>query len=669
MNNVWKLCLGTPDPLSSLLALSGATLDPSRLSSDPCPLAAARIETERVRDRFVLRIPLSAGERLYGLGLSFEKMRVDYAARHLRCDHYAGRDTGRTHAPVPFYVSDAGYGVFVDTAEVASFYMGGTVRTDALNPPPELNRGRDDNWSCNQRAEFVEVSFVGTGADVYITRGDTMRDAVAAFNRLLGGGCLPPKWGLGFWHRLHIRADERAARDELAAFERHGLKIDVLGLEPGWQSGSYPCTFEWDRARFADPAQFVRDMAGQGVRVNLWENMYVSRSARIYRDLLPYCGSHQVWGGAVPDFTLEAAREIVLRQHREDHGGVSGYKIDECDGYDQWLWPDHARFPSGASATAIRNVYGARLQRMFYDDFRARGKRTYGLVRASNAGAASLPFCLYNDCYSFGQYLTGMATAGFCGCLWVPEIRDASSAEEWVRRFQLGALSPMLMLNAWANGAKPWQYPEVESIIADTIRLRRALLPYLYTAFYRYHSEGIPPFRAPVMDDPTLTGREDASSGALDGTANPYELRAARDVTDQFLIGDALMAAPMLPGQTEREVVLPRGVWHDFYTGEALRGTVRYACPLERIPLFVKSGGIIPLLREDGTLEARCYGERGETTLYDDDGETFAFERGEYALIRLAFSRPPEGAPQSDVEITAHNFETAYKRVTFVPVG
>ena len=116
MNNVWKLCLGTPDPLSSLLALSGATLDPSRLSGGACPLAAARIETERVRDRFVLRIPLSAGERLYGLGLSFEKMRVDYAARHLRCDHYAGRDTGRTHAPVPFYVSDAGYGVFVDTA-------------------------------------------------------------------------------------------------------------------------------------------------------------------------------------------------------------------------------------------------------------------------------------------------------------------------------------------------------------------------------------------------------------------------------------------------------------------------------------------------------------------------------------------------------------------------
>ena len=68
MNNVWKLCLGTPDPLSSLLALSGATLDPSRLSGGACPLAAARIETERVRDRFVLRIPLSAGERLYGLG-------------------------------------------------------------------------------------------------------------------------------------------------------------------------------------------------------------------------------------------------------------------------------------------------------------------------------------------------------------------------------------------------------------------------------------------------------------------------------------------------------------------------------------------------------------------------------------------------------------------------
>ncbi len=666
MKNIWKLTFGIPQAQSSLFSLSGIAVDESLLSEQPCPVKAAHIECEQVRDRFVLRVPLNPAEHLYGLGLNFEKMSVNFAVRHLRVDHYAGRDTGRTHAPVPFYVSDAGYGVFIDTAENISFYMGGAVRTDAVNPPPEMNRGRDDNWQCNQPAEYVEISFIGSGADVYITQGETMRDTVAAFNRLCGSGCLPPKWGLGFWDRLPIRCDEQGALDELDAFKEHRLPLDVLGLEPGWQNGSYPCTYEWDRERFADPAAFVRSMNERGLHVNLWENMFVSRKSRIYKDILPYCGSHQVWGGAVPDFTLKEARDILMRQHAEDHPGVSGYKVDECDGYDAWLWPDHASFPSGASATAVRNVYGTHLQHMFYELFRAQNKRTYGLVRAANAGSAPMPFCLYNDCYEFSQYLTGMATAGFCGALWTPEIRDADSPEEWVRRFQLGALSPMLMLNAWASGAKPWKYPEVESIIAETITLRRALLPYLYNAFYAYYKEGIPPFRAPVMDYAALTGQEDEASGALDDTENPYEIRAVCDVVDQYLIGESLMAAPMLPGQYERYIVLPEGVWYDFHTGERFSaGRIRYACPLERAPLFVKESGMIPMLREDGVLEVRCFGEKGAMTLYDDDGETFAYERGDHALIHLAFERDAQGHVAGRFTTEAHGYETAYREIVF----
>lgn len=666
MKNIWKLTLGTPDAQSGLFALSGVTPNDALLRRDACPLNAAHIECEQVRERFVLRVPLNPAERLYGLGLNFSKMNLNFSVRHLRVDHYAGKDNGRTHAPVPFYVSDAGYGLFVDTAENISFYMGGAVRTNAVNPPPEMNRGRDDDWQCNQPAEYVEISFIGTGADVYITCGESMLDAVSAFNMLCGGGCLPPKWGLGFWDRLPLRCDEQGVLGELDAFKAHNLPLDVLGLEPGWQNGSYPCTYEWDRERFADPAVFVKSMNERGLHVNLWENMFISRKSRIYKDILPYCGSHQVWGGAVPDFTLKEARGIFMRQHAEDHPGVSGYKVDECDGYDAWLWPDHASFPSGASATAVRNVYGTRLQRMFFELFKKQNKRTYGLVRASNAGASPMPFCLYNDCYEFSQYLTGMATAGFCGALWTPEVRDADSAEEWVRRFQLGALSPMLMLNAWASGAKPWKYPEVEGIIADTIKFRRALLPYLYNAFRTYQTEGIPPFRAPVMDFKALSAREDEQSGALDDTDNPYEIRDVCDVVDQYLIGDVLMAAPMLPGQRERTVILPDGRWYDFHTGEAMgAASVQYACPLERTPLFVREGGMIPLLREDGVLEVRCFGERGAMTLYDDDGETFAYEQGKHALIHLSFERSQDGTLCGHAQTEAHGFETAYKTIIF----
>lgn len=224
------------------------------------------------------------------------------------------------------------------------------------------------------------------------------------------------------------------------------------------------------------------------------------------------------------------------------------------------------------------------------------------------------------------------------------------------------------MLNGWASGAKPWKFPEVEPIIDDAIRLRRQLQLYLYTAFYRYHTEGIPPFRALVMDDPTLIGRE--KSGVLDDTANPYQLSEDGDIVDQFLIGDVLMAAPMMPGQTERDVVLPRGVWHDFYTGEEYEGTIRYACPLDKIPLFVKTGGIVPMLLANDTIEARCYGESGDGFIYDDDGETFAFESAheEHEIIRLHFTHDDnDDTPWESRSFC--NFASDYRRIVFRIMG
>ncbi|MBR4442242.1 MAG: ABC transporter substrate-binding protein, partial [Clostridia bacterium] len=605
MADIWKLTLGRPSE-EGLLSLSGARADESLLSDSPCPPPAAGIVCEQVRDRFTLRVPLGPDERLYGLGLNFHRVTLNYSVRHLRADHYGGRDNGRTHAPVPFFLSDGGWGLFVDCAENISFYMGGAVRVDDKNPPPEKNRGRDDDWACNQRASYIEISMVETGAVVYLFRGDTPRDVTALFIRLTGGGCLPPKWGLGLWHRVHIRHDEGAVMKELDEFASHGLHVDVLGLEPGWQSNSYPCTLEWDRERFPDPAAFVSRLKARGTRVNLWENLYISRKSAAYNEILPYSGSHQVWGGAVPDITMPQAREILSRHHADNMAGVSGYKADECDGYDEWLWPDHARFPSGRSATAVRNVYGVRLQRMLAELYRGRDERTFGLARAANAGGAGLPFCIYNDCYDFSQFLTGLASAGFCGVLWVPEVRDAATAEEWVRRFQLSALSPMLMLNAWASGAKPWKFPEAESIIADTIRLRRALLPYLYNAFHAYQARGIPPFRPLAMDYSAFSAAGMEKNGRVDDTQNPYGLPDIAEVVDQYMIGDCLMAAPMQPGQSRRSVLLPPGRWYDAWTARPVAGPVLdWECPLDRIPLFVREGGMIPLLREDGTLEVR----------------------------------------------------------------
>ena len=136
-------------------------------------------------------------------------------------------------------------------------------------------------------------------------------------------------------------------------------------------------------------------------------------------------------------------------------------------------------------------------------------------------------------------------------------------------------------------------------------------------------------------------------------------------MVDQFLIGDALMAAPMMPGQRTRTILLPPGQWYDFYTGEALNGQLTaYECPLDRIPLFVLEGGMIPLLQPDGSLLIRCYGERGTCTLYDDDGVTTNYTCEQYAQLHLSFERHANGV-EGECVVENHGWQTAYSKVIF----
>jgi len=374
----------------------------------------------------------------------------------------------------------------------------------------------------------------------------------------------------------------------------------------------------------------------------------------MFEEIKPYTGSHTVWLGEVPDYTIPEAQKILLKHHQKNHLdiGVSGYKFDEVDGYDNWLWPDHATFPSGNDAVEIRQVYGQMIQKIFGDHFKTQNKRTYGLVRSCYIGASSSPFVIYSDHYDHKNYVTALVNSSISGLLWTPEIRSAKSVEEWVRRFQTVCFSPLMQLNAWASGTKPWDFPEVTDIVRNNINLRMALLPYLYTAFYDYHQKGIPPFRAMVLENGYST-TEALTGGKLDGETNPYEEQKRMEVTDQYMMGVSVLVAPVFTGETERKVVLPKGNWYDFYTGAFVGNgeTITIKTKLEQIPLFVKDGGIIPMLSskeikgsDKRSLEVRHYGKKENTfQLYNDDGETFNYENGDYTLFELKVVKGKDG--------------------------
>ena len=146
----------------------------------------------------------------------------------------------------------------------------------------------------------------------------------------------------------------------------------MIGLEPGWHDHAYPTSFQWDPTRFPDPNGFLSRLSALHVRANLWFNPYVSPTASLYRELLPFAGSHLVWNGIVPDYSMAEARGIFQRHLRDRVLGsapaaLGGFKIDEVDGIDAWLWPDLAEFPSGHDGEQLRQTYGLFLQRLVLD--------------------------------------------------------------------------------------------------------------------------------------------------------------------------------------------------------------------------------------------------------------------------------------------------------------
>jgi alpha-D-xyloside xylohydrolase len=616
--------------------------------------------------KIIVRIPTEPGERLYGFGLQFDGLNKSATVLTLNMDHW-GMGGGRTHAPVPFYFSNKGYGVFFNTARFLKVYAQIGNRKDSAQLPPRVDRNppadekQPGHWMAVPPGDAVEAMMSAEGMEMVVFSGSSLLEIVCRYNLYCGGGALPPLWGLGFWHRVHAAFDAEQTRNEITLFDEKDYPLEVIGLEPGWMTKSYPCTFEWQKKRFPDPAAFCQDLLKKGIRLNLWENPYVSPASRIYERLYPLSGSHLVWLGIVPDYTLPAARRLLTEQHGQDHIriGISGYKIDEVDGYDQWLWPDHATFPSGLPGETMRQAYGLLMQNMLYNDlFRARNVRTYGLVRASNGAACGYPFVIYSDSYSHSQYITGLSAASLCGILWTPEIRSARSGREWLNRMQTVCFSPLAQLNAWSDGTKPWQFPDVADPVREVIRLRMRLLPYFYTAFAEYHFKGIPPVRAMVLEEGFAGLSERVVEGKLDPEKNPYAMGKVVQANDQFMFGPSMMVAPFYEDYTlQRTVQVPPGNWYDFYTGRFVGNdkaiTVTAQDTENRIPLYVKGGAVIPLLSGpvnntsqayNHPLELRLYGaESGTCTIYEDDGTSFNYERGQYRLRRMDVSKTADG--------------------------
>ena len=571
-----KLTFGTPEEFVPSKFCDGFNYVETDINYD-----VSKIGYKQTKRGVVLEFPLEADENVYGLGLMLHSINHTHHTLRLRVNADPKGYTGDTHAPVPFFVTNKGYGVYVDTARDATFNCG-YVKKPSLEEAEKLEEEKrsgnapmtatDELYKTHNKnkATVLSVEVPASGVDIYIIEGKNIGDVVAKYNMLSGGGCDVPDWGLGTLYRCYSKYTADQVMETADYFTDNNIPVSIIGLEPGWQSASYSCSYVWSDERYPDPKKLVDYLTSKGYHINLWEHAFTCPDAPFYKDMIPYSGDYTVWGGLVPDFSIDKACDIFADYHKKNivSLGIDGFKLDECDNSDytnHWSFPYCAEFPSGLDGEQYHNLFGTLYARTMLKALD--GTPTFSEIRNLGALAASYPFALYSDLYHPMNFLGALVSSGTSGLLWSPEVRHADSKNEFIRRLQMVVFSAQCLINAWYCEEIPWKKFDCEDEVRELLEERVRLIPRLRKAFDKYHSEGVPPVRPLVLDyqdDPEVA-----------------------DKSDEYMFCDDLLVAPIIYWCEERDVYLPAGEWEDYWTGEKVEAG-HHTVKTDKIPVYIR---------------------------------------------------------------------------------
>ena len=527
-----------------------------------------------------------------------------------------------------------------------------------------FNLGREKS---NYRPRYSYWQADGGEIDLFLLGGGTLRRIVGNYTLLTGRPALLPKRAYGYqassMYYPELEKDcDRAVLDFIGTLKREGFPVDGFHLSSGYtaQEGKR-CVFTWSRERFPDPVAYLAAMDALGApnvpnvkpgvltahpRYAAWaaQGVFVRDAEKDTPALGPWWGGE----GALWDFTKPEARRLWKDCLKESlvSLGVRSVWNDNCE-YDS-LADGDCRVDcegKGERLAALKPVMSNLMCALAAEAVAEvdPDARPYIVCRSGAAGIqrwaqtwcgdnrsdwaslrASIPILCGMGLS--GQPNEGADVGGFAGPAPAPEL--------FLRWVQLGALQPRFSIHS-ANSdntvTEPWMYPSLTPLVRDAMHLRYRLTPYLYSLAYEAAQSGAPIMRALVyefQDDP-----------------------AVWDESGEFLLGRDLLAAPVLEeGARTRRVTLPDGCawydWNDGFRRYAGGQTVDVPVELASIPLFLREGAILPLadnpidsMERDRVTDLRLLlipgaGER-RFVLYDDDGVSNAYRRGEYRKTEI----------------------------------
>ena len=517
--------------------------------------------------------------------------------------------------------------------------------------------------------------------DYYFVKGDNIDKVISGYRTLTGKAQIMPKWAMGYWQSRERYSTQFELVETLREFRERGIPVDNIVQDWQYWDDDKWGSHEFNVERYPRPKEMVDSVHAMGGRfmISVWPKFYVNtehfkefdEKGWMYRvpvdsNVIDWLNHEQ----SFYDAYAEGARKLFWQQ-MYDHLypiGVDAWWMDasepnihDCTDMD---FRKAMQGPTAlGSSTEYFNAYALMNAEAIYDGQRGvdNDTRVFLLTRNGFAGLQRYSTASWSgDIGTRWEDMKTQITAGLNYSLsgipfWGQDIggfsvenryanaqrlfdrtgEENDDLKEWrelnVRWHQWGVFCPLYRAHGQFPYREPWNiapegHPAYENIVAQD-RLRYRLMPYIYTLDARVWFDDYTLMRGLVMDF----------------TDDPI----ARNIDDEFMFGDAFLVCPVYEYKARtREVYLPKGGWYDFNTGRYLEGGESFIAdaPYESSPVYVRAGSIVPMgpaieytaQEQDGSLYIQVYGGKdGSFTLYEDDGLTYAYEKGAYANIPM----------------------------------
>lgn len=519
------------------------------------------------------QLSLGVGEYVYGLGERFTPFIKNGQVVDI-WNEDGGTSSEQAYKNIPFYLTNRGYGVFVNHPEKVSFEVG------------------------SEKVERVQFSVPGERLDYFVIYGPTPRQILERYTALTGRPSLPPAWSFGLWLSTSFTTnyDEATVTEFINGMAEREIPLSVFHFDCFWMREFNWSDLVWDARVFPDPAGMLKRLHERGLKVCVWINSYIAQRSALFDEAatqgyLVKRPNGDVWqwdmwqaGMGIVDFTNPAARAWFAKKLGTLMDmGVDAFKTD----FGERIPTDVVWF-DGSDPQKMHNYYPQLYNQTVFNAIKAKRGEGEAVVfaRSATAGGQQFPVHWGGDCTatfeSMAESLRGGLSLHLSGFgFWSHDIggfEQTASAAVYKRWCAFGLLSSHSRLHGSSSYRVPWLYDdEAVAVLRKFTRLKASLMPYLYQTAVQAHTCGTPMLRPMMFAYP----------------ADP----ACETLDRQYMLGDALLVAPVFREDGVVDYYLPAGTWTHFLTNETVTGGGwrREKVDYLSIPLWVPENTVIPV--------------------------------------------------------------------------